>query len=254
MALPQPGDKPAKMGHLCTLLDWDSAHWGFPVARFNESKLNKDSAREVLRWCEDRKVRCLYFAADGTCAETLQCAWSNGFQFVDVRVDMHKAFPAGEAVAPGSWKVREARPDDLPALKQLARTAHEDTRFFKDANFDRTQAADLYAFWMARDFREHKVFAALSEDDPKSILGYVSASEGGNKEGRIGLVAVSPEARGRGLGQLLVGHAVSWCRSRGADSVKVATQATNVAAMRLYEQGGFRVADVKVWFHRWFND
>jgi dTDP-4-amino-4,6-dideoxy-D-galactose acyltransferase len=241
------------MGHLCTLLTWDSDHWGFPVARLNGHQLTGDTAREALLWCEEHKVKCLYFAAEGTCAGTLHAAWANGFRCVDVRVDMQKTFPAGEAVAPHSGKLREARPDDLPALEQLARTAHEDTRFFKDANFDRTQAADLYALWVARDFREHKVFVAVSADDPQGLSGYVSASEGGNKEGRIGLVAVNPEARGRGLGRLLVGHAVSWCRSRGADSVKVATQATNVAAMRLYEQGGFRVADVKVWFHRWFD-
>jgi GNAT superfamily N-acetyltransferase len=241
------------MGGLCTLLTWDSEHWGFPVARINENKLTEDAAREASRWCEERKVKCLYFAADGTCAGTIKEAWSNGFYFVDVRVDMEKRFSGPSLDLAGDFRCRVAVPEDLPAIEWLARTAHEDTRFFKDANFNRTRAEDLYALWIARDFREHKVFVAVSPDDSKRLAGYASASTTDGHVGRIGLVAVSPEARGVGLGQLLVECASAWCRSRGATSVKVATQGTNVSALRLYETGGFKVVDVKVWFHRWFK-
>jgi len=184
---------------------------------------------------------------------TLQLAWRKGFRFVDVRVDMEKVFADGVSDPPESVRCREATREDLPLLEQLARTAHEDTRFFKDANFDRAKSADLYVLWIARDFREHKVFVAASTDVSKSLAGYVSASAVSGQAARIGLVAVSPEERGRGLGKLLVQHALTWCRSRGAHCVRVATQGTNVAALRLYESCGFKAADVKVWFHLWFN-
>lgn len=241
------------MGNLCTLLAWDSEHWGFPVARFNESKLTEDSARKAIRWCEEHRVRCLYFAADGTCSETLKVACDNGFRFVDVRVDMESSSLQSSSRAADGARFREAGPEDLPTIEQLARTAHGDTRFFKDANFDRTKAAELYALWIRRDFRENKVFAAVSPGDPEKVVGYASADASNLATGRIGLVAVSPEARGGGLGKLLVKCASAWCRSRGATTVKVATQGTNVAALRLYETCGFKVADVKVWFHRWFD-
>ena len=38
----------------------------------------------------------------------------------------------------------------------------------------------------------------------------------------------------------------------GAKKIRVVTQGTNVAALKLYEKAGFRVCDVKIWFHRWF--
>lgn len=242
------------MGDLCTLLSWDSEHWGFPVARINDKRLTEDVAREAIRWCQERKVKCLYFAADGTCAKTLQLTWTNGFRFVDMRADMEKSLCKSIPNQADLIRCREAVEDDLPTMEQLARTAHQDTRFFKDTNFDRTKAADLYSLWIARDFREYKVFAAVSTDNPNKALGYISVSAAGGEVGRIGLVAVSPEARGCGLGHLLVEHASEWCRSRGADTVKVATQGTNIPALRLYEKCGFKVADVKVWFHLWLND
>lgn len=241
------------MDDLCTVLDWDSKHWGFPVARVKGNKLNERSAENVIRWCGEHKVRCLYFAADGTCAETLQAVKNNGFRFVDVRVDMQVGASSVTLPTRNDGECREARQEDLSALERLARTAHVDTRFFKDTGFDRKKAAKFYALWIARDFLENKVFAATTADAPRSVLGYATANMANNETGRIGLVAVSPAARGRGLGHLLVKNTVAWCQSRGAKGVRVATQGTNVAALRLYESCGFRVAEVKVWFHRWFE-
>jgi dTDP-4-amino-4,6-dideoxy-D-galactose acyltransferase len=241
------------MNDACKLLAWDSEHWGFPVARISESRLSEDRANQAIHWCEEHKVKCLYFAGDGTCAETLEVAWVNRFRFVDVRVDMERNLQ--ESVPGGATSdCREAQLEDLAALEDLARTAHKDTRFFKDLHFDRIKAGDLYALWIARDLRENTVFVAASESAPGSVLGYVSASISSDGEGRIGLVAVNSNARGRGLGRRLVGKALSWCQSRGAGSVRVATQGANVPALRLYETCGFKVADMKVWFHRWFDE
>jgi dTDP-4-amino-4,6-dideoxy-D-galactose acyltransferase len=238
------------MSDNCTFLHWDSEHWGFGVARFGGDKLTKESAERTLRWCEEEKIRCLYFAASGSCSETLKNAANYGFHFVDVRVDMEVVPTHAPPEAPSGFFCRAAGAEDLAALEKFARVAHHDTRFFKDANFDKAKAAELYALWIARDLREQTVFAAISPGQSDSVVGYLSVNEA---DGRIGLVAVSPEARGRGIGRHLVASAVAWLRSRGLERVRVATQGTNVPALRLYEICGFRVADVKVWFHRWFD-
>lgn len=241
------------MSEVCSLLPWDSSHWGFPIGRVTGHTLTGQTAKEALRWCSENKIRCLYFAADGACPHTLENAWANGFRLVDVRVDLERTPAEVAGSEPPHISCREATADDLPALVQLARAAHEDTRFFKDTNFDRARAADLYALWVARDLRERRVFVAEPPGEAKRMLGYVSAGEEGDKEGRIGLIAVDPAARGRGVGRLLVRHALASFRARGVQSVRVATQGTNVPALRLYENCGFKAADVKVWFHRWFD-
>jgi len=242
------------MAEDCTLLLWDSRFWGFPVGRLHSDKLTKEVAENAVRWCVDHKVRCLYFAAAGTCGETLKLAADHGFRFVDVRIDMETAPRAAPPKAATDFIFREAGAADVAAMESLARSAHEDTRFFKDTSFDVEKAADLYALWIARDFRDHTVFAAVSALQPERVLGYLSASDIDTKTGRIGLVAVSAEVRGRGVGRHLVDYALAWYRSRGLERVRVATQGTNVSALRLYEGCGFKVMDVKLWFHRWFKN
>jgi dTDP-4-amino-4,6-dideoxy-D-galactose acyltransferase len=69
-------------------------------------------------------------------------------------------------------------------------------------------------------------------------------------EGRIELIAVDAAAKGKGLGTALVLDAVAWFASQRAKTVRVATQARNIAALRLYEHCGFRVAETSLYFHK----
>lgn len=241
------------MSHNCSLLAWDSDYWGFPVARLHADKLTAPEAGETIRWCDEQGVRCLFFAADGNCRETLRCAWAQGFKFVDQRVEMAMTASETTPLELGRSSCRVASADDLPSLAEMARVSHRDTRFFKDAAFDSLKAENLYATWIAKDVRENKVLVAESSVEKGRIIGYISTSLDDNKDGRISLLAVDQKERGRGVGRLLVHDAIDSLFSRGSTAVRVATQGANVSALRLYQNCGFRVTDVKVWFHRWFD-
>lgn len=52
---------------------------------------------------------------------------------------------------------------------------------------------------------------------------------------------VAPQFRGNGAGSALLSAAENWARSRGATSVDVETQNTNVPACRFYLQHGYRL-------------
>jgi GNAT superfamily N-acetyltransferase len=51
----------------------------------------------------------------------------------------------------------------------------------------------------------------------------------------------------------LLAAAAGHCAGAGVSRMAVATQATNVSALRLYEQAGFRATTALVWFHKWFS-
>jgi dTDP-4-amino-4,6-dideoxy-D-galactose acyltransferase len=239
---------------LCCLLPWDSQFWGYPVARLNATTLTPDAVEQIREWCQERAVRCLYFAACGTCAATLSLASEEQFRFVDLRVEL--ACPAtGYLAAPGrpSAGVRRAKPGDRVPLQQLARTAHRETRFFKDARFDRSQCEELYAAWIARDLDSHAVLTCDEADGIEGVGGYVTCEQTADPEvGRIGLLAVAPRLRGRGFGRTLLAAAFEHFRSGGVARLEVATQGTNVSALRLYQAAGFQPERVRVWFHKWF--
>lgn len=236
----------------CTMLDWDSHFWGFPVARMNESILNEESLGSALEWCGQRKVRCLYFPADGTDCNTLRLAGEAGFRFVDVRIDLEARLESEVSSDSVYSAIRVYRDLDLPELQSIARCAHSDTRFFKDMNFDRKRAAELYAHWIQRDAREHLVLVCNQSSPRSRIVGYVSCQSELSGVGRIGLIAVEKQARGEGVGKELVKAAIEFFARKSLLSVRVATQVSNVAAIRLYEGTGFKTCETRVWFHKWF--
>lgn len=57
--------------------------------------------------------------------------------------------------------------------------------------------------------------------------------------GYIGMLAVSKQERGRGLGRKLAIKAIEELQRQGAEEVVLETEITNVAALRLYEKLGF---------------
>jgi len=236
----------------CRILAWDSDFWGFPVGRLDCSLLREGMERCVLDWCRGEKIRCLYFAADGSDAETLQRAHRAGYQFVDVRVDLEYDYPEVIVAANLSSLVCPVEKADLKTLKAIARSAHHDTRFFKDLNFDRSKCAELYEKWIERDFESGHVLGFFPTNRSEAG-GYVNLSNENREIARIGLIAVEESQRGRGCGRMLLNAAMVLAADQGAKKIRVATQGTNVAALKLYEKAGFRVCDVKIWFHRWFS-
>jgi len=243
-------DKNVEVG--CRILEWDSNFWGFPVGRLDGSLLREGVERRVLDWCRGKKIRCLYFAADGSDAETLQRAHRAGYQFVDVRVDLECYEPTEIAVPSPNSSVCPVEKADMLTLKAIARGAHHDTRFFKDLNFDRSKCAELYEKWIERDFESGLVLGFFPKNRSEAG-GYVTFSMESSDTARIGLIAVEEPQRGRGGGRMLLNSAMTLAADHGAKKTRVATQGTNVAALKLYEKAGFRVCDVKIWFHRWLS-
>jgi dTDP-4-amino-4,6-dideoxy-D-galactose acyltransferase len=166
-------------------------------------------------------------------------------------MDLECDAPVVSVEAPSDLPVRPVADTDLEALKVIARSAHYDSRFFKDLNFDRSKCAKLYETWIERDFESGQVLGFFPSHRV-GAGGYVTLARESGEIARIGLIAVQESLRGLGAGRMLLDAAMSAAAELGAKKIRVATQGTNVAALKLYEKAGFCVCDVKIWFHRWF--
>jgi len=232
-----------------TFLPWDTDFFGFRIGRANATQLNPQSLAALLAWTETLHLRCLYFSADGQSGETLELASRSGFQFVDVRVDLTLPMKTAAAPAARDENIRTARPGDMAGLQTIARRSHLDTRFFKDRGFPIARAEALYAEWIRRDMEKHHVLVA---EDRGEAAGYITClTDPATGHGRIGLIAVAGPAQGKGLGRALLLAGLDWFRTMQCELVRVATQAANLPAQRLYQAAGFRSTESSVWFHRW---
>ena len=145
--------------------------------------------------------------------------------------------------------VRIAREAQIPALRAAAGQAFSQSRFrapwFKPADSGR-----FYAQWIENAVRgtfDNQCLVAC--DEQGTLQGFVSMRE---VEGdmRIGLLAVLPAAQGQGVGQRLLLAAADWGRVRQLQQLRVATQLSNLTAMRLYLRSGARLETTAYWFYR----
>jgi GNAT superfamily N-acetyltransferase len=233
----------------CELLEWDTAFWGVPVARVAAETMTDDSRAEVDAWCIDNGISCLYFLARSDDPETIAAAERGGFFQTDTRVTLSRALGPERQEAPPA-QIRPAQPSDLPTLKAIARVSHGTTRFYHDPHFPDDRCGELYAEWIQSSFESGAT--VLVVDEGGRAVGYITCwVEDGNR-GYIGLLAVDPAARERGLGAALGNAALDWLAARGVTHSAVPTQARNVAAIGLIEQAGYAIEYTQLWFHKWY--
>jgi len=246
---------PAEEVAVCKPLVWDTAFFGFPVARVLEQRLTTERAELVDAWCREKGIRCLYFLADAHDASTTLIAEEGGFRSVDVRITFERSALSQtdrDTSAPGTATViRPARPEDIPALRDIARQSHRGTRFFSDPNFTPASARALYETWIQVSCQGY-ADRVLVADRGGMVAGYISCHLEDGRTGKIGLLGVSRQAQKQGVGISLVRKSLEWFDQQGVEKVIVATQEKNQAAQRLYESCGFILRSCETWYHKWY--
>lgn len=145
----------------------------------------------------------------------------------------------------GDLQLRDARPGDRPRIVELTVAAY------------REYAEILGPFW---DNYRDNIVATVGEPSPAEqpvatldgeIVGAVLLLPAGatfvaGVDGErildapeVRLLAVAPEARGRGVGEALMRECIRRAQAAGAGSITLHTTFMMAAAMRLYERLGF---------------
>lgn len=241
----------------CELLPWDTEFFQCRIARICGDTLKPGQAVQIDDWSRCHRVRCLYFLSRADDPATLRTAEQQSFGLVDIRVTFEREMAHSRDLArpkpPTGVGIRPVQPDDLPGLQAMARMAHRGTRFFNDPHFQRQRVEDLYSTWLTLEIQGRAQTVLVATSVANQPLGYVSCHlDPIRRSGQIGLVGVSPDAHGRGIGKNLVLAALDWFGTQGAGGVTVVTQGNNLVAQRLYQQCGFLSRDVQLRYHKWY--
>jgi dTDP-4-amino-4,6-dideoxy-D-galactose acyltransferase len=236
---------------LCEYLSWDSDFFRLRIARLTAGRLTPEDAGEAERWCRDQRIDCLYFLADLDDPLTLRTAEARGFRLVDARVTLEAGAAAMQNATPGG-AVRLAREQDIPALSELARVSHRDSRFYADPGFPDDACGRMYQAWIEKSCRgwADAVFVADLGSGP---AGYATAHRKSASEGSLGILAVDAAAQGHGLGGQLAAAVLDWGRQERLERLRVVTQGRNRRALRVYVKSGFLPDSIQLWYHRWFS-
>ena len=147
-------------------------------------------------------------------------------------------------------RVRRVRPEELEAAGTVTVAAYAPYTLGPDDPYV-ARLADA----AARD-REAEVYVAL-EAGPggEELLGCVTSCPPGSPwrelsrddEGEFRMLAVRPDARGRGVGRLLVERCEERARAHGARAVVLSSLREMAPAHRLYERLGYRRLPARDW-------
>jgi DNA-binding MarR family transcriptional regulator/N-acetylglutamate synthase-like GNAT family acetyltransferase len=149
--------------------------------------------------------------------------------------------PAGEVA------LRAIRPGDLGWIVHRHGALYAREHGY-DSSFEALVAEIAARFVRAFDPKRERGWVAEIDGE---IVGSVLLVKKSTRVAKLRLLLVEPHARGRGIGRKLVAACIAFARSAGYRRITLWTQASLVAARRVYEEAGFRLTHEEA--HRSFG-
>lgn len=158
---------------------------------------------------------------------------------------------------PDAVRLRPMRWQDIPSLAALERLVFGDEAWSQETWWE--ELAGRPRRWYvvaAREVHRHLAPPGVPDvpgvpggDGDGEIVGYAGLDLGGDTAD-VMTVAVSPQARGGGLGSRLVDALVAAAAGGGAAYLLLEVRADNLAARRLYERKGFCVLTTRARYYQ----
>lgn len=234
------------------ILGWDSAMFGFPVARASATE-DRTAMAAAVADARRHGVRLVYLLTESDAVARIADSLNGTligervtFARAVTATDVDRLLSADRTIAVEPLLVETPTAE----LLQLARDAGRYSRFRVDPRVPEGVFERIYDAWIINSLNGLIAENVLVTRHGSTISGLVTV---GAKNGRadIGLLSVREDSRGRGLGKALVNATLEWAVRRQLEAAQVVTQRANVAACRLYESCGYTIERGERVFHFW---
>jgi dTDP-4-amino-4,6-dideoxy-D-galactose acyltransferase len=217
---------------MITQLPFDSSLFGYPVGKFLADEFWDEAA--FIEQAKDFHLVYIFSKKPITIT-------SKHIHPFDIRLTFEKELKNPTAESPEIKPFTEVLKDQLLALA-LESGIH--SRFNTDPNFKNGEFQKLYQVWIQKAVDEKQVLIA------DEISGFVTY-EVSEAAAQIGLIAVDPQHRGKGLAKRLVKAAEKYAFQDGAHALSIGTQQTNLPSCNLYQKLGYTEKEKVFVYHYW---
>jgi dTDP-4-amino-4,6-dideoxy-D-galactose acyltransferase len=179
---------------------------------------------------------------------------SSGFRLCEGEIDLELSLsPGSEPQSPvTAHGCFYATKDDIPSLSKLAADCFEGKTRFRRPWYSEEEARLMYSTWIAKavrgEFDDVCLMITHGHGEPLAFVTLRKMQH--SSDVRVGLLAVRECARRQGLGASLLGAASTWALQNGGIRLKVATQMSNLNAIRLYLKAKAKPVGTSYWFYR----
>lgn len=130
-------------------------------------------------------------------------------------------------------------------LLELVYLSGHDSRFLRDEFFSENDFQRLYKTWIDKNIQSTDSVVLVFIENHK-VIGFISFKQTISLAS-IDLIAVSPEARGKGIGEKLIEALETILQSNTL--LTVSTQKSNLKACKFYKKCSFRLMQQKFIYH-----
>jgi ribosomal protein S18 acetylase RimI-like enzyme len=237
------------MNYSWNLLEFDTALFGYNIAKI--TSLTDGSGISLL--LDELKQQHIQYAScristdKALLIESLQ---KHSFRLVDGLVAMEINLSNSEPLL-DSIHCRKAVIKDRDSLFAIASESFVNNRFYQDTFFadKKDKIKSLYGKWADNSLKGEAADAVFVYETDGVILGFITLQDSGH----IPLLAVSENARGRGIAKSLVQQALEYFKEKRLRKVAIETVIMNVPALRSYQTMGFKIVQTYFTF-AWHND
>ncbi|OTA20933.1 TDP-fucosamine acetyltransferase [Xenorhabdus beddingii] len=233
-------------------LVWDSRFFGLSTARLNFSP--EAAVLTAARLDKYALVQAKIPAQQTPIIDGLSAL---GFSLVEGEADLLLSIEAQENTAAytgkqlqAEQKLISAKPQDIPELRSVASHVFTASRF-RSPWYQPDDSGRFYAAWVEKAVLgtfDHECL--LINDEHGKMMGFVTLRNRGSHEARIGLLAAVPGHHHQGIGKKLMSAAQQWCQNHQIQRLRVATQISNITALRLYTRRGAIIESTAYWLYR----
>jgi len=236
------------MNYSWRLDDFDTKVFGFKVAKITHIE-SEEYIEELVNELRENKIRYATYRVLANNIPIIQKLQINNFILVDGLISLGTN-PFELKIEPPTPYIREAKKDDLPNLKKMTQGLYLLSRIYNDTLISRAKADEFFTKWVENSILGNAADLVLVWEEKKEILGYITLQ----KKGQIPLIGVSKQAQGRGIGKKLIEASLYKFKEWDIKEVIIETQVSNIPALRLDQDCGFKAVGSYLTFRWAHND
>ncbi len=141
-------------------------------------------------------------------------------------------------------------PCDYIFFLELALESGKYSRFKCDSKFTQKQFESFYKTWIINSLNKKIADKVFYIKKDKKVVGFVSLKLNVSSA-QIGLIAISSNLQGQGLGSILLNVAENYCVQKKVHRLNITTQKSNTQACAFYEKNGYKINQDIIIKHYW---
>lgn len=141
-----------------------------------------------------------------------------------------------------------ATEENIPMLKKIIKTLFSASRFYSDPFYSKGEADNLYQAWIENSVKGIEADIVYCIQD----TGFITCKKVTQNMGKIILIGIQENFRGKGVGKILVNEAMEWFKKSNINLVNVRTQLSNISSMNFYAKLGLYIQEYDLVFAKIF--